>query len=360
VLLSLTRRGAITMATTHLGALKQLASKSPGVVNASLQFDAATLRPSYRFLKGVPGRSYGLAIARRLGLPEEVLVEAEAQVPDAERSLDALLAAIETREREQARREAELAEQLAETTALRARLDAANTMQEARELELQRRERDAQRAAKEQTRSFLLQARTLVEDAIAKARDAGDESRAREARRMVEEAIQAESRESEAPILPSHGPAGYEVGSLAVGDRVALDTGAPGEVLELRSDGKAVVRVGAVKLVVERSTLRPGGAAPTRSQPQRSDPSPVAATLSLTEIDLRGMTGDEAEMTVLSAIDAAVLAENPVLRIIHGKGTGVVRERVQRVISRDRRVRSHAFAPANQGGTGVTVVELEG
>ena len=76
------------------------------------------------------------------------------------------------------------------------------------------------------------------------------------------------------------------------------------------------------------------------------------------EIDLRGMTGDEAEMATIAAVDAAVLAEQPFLRIIHGMGTGVVRERVRRVVAKDRRIASYAFAPRNQGGTGVTVVEF--
>ncbi|MGH7338142.1 MAG: endonuclease MutS2, partial [Myxococcota bacterium] len=91
---ALTRRRAITLATTHLGALKKLAAETVGIVNASLQFDAETLTPTYRLLKGVPGRSYGLAIARRLGVAEEVLADAERAVPDAERTLDALLEAM--------------------------------------------------------------------------------------------------------------------------------------------------------------------------------------------------------------------------------------------------------------------------
>ena len=99
-LVSLTERGSVTLATTHLGALKDLASQTPGVVNASLQFDAATLTPTYRFLKGVPGRSYGLAIARRLGVASEFSADAESRVPDAERSLDVLLASVEERQRE--------------------------------------------------------------------------------------------------------------------------------------------------------------------------------------------------------------------------------------------------------------------
>ena len=99
-LVSLTQRGSVALATTHLGTLKDLASHTPGIINASLQFDAVTLTPTYRFLKGVPGRSYGLAIARRLGVGAEILADAEARVPDAERSLDTLLAAVEQRERE--------------------------------------------------------------------------------------------------------------------------------------------------------------------------------------------------------------------------------------------------------------------
>jgi DNA mismatch repair protein MutS2 len=98
VLTSLTGRGALTMATTHLGALKELATRSAGVANASLQFDGVALTPTYRLLQGIPGRSYGLAIARRLGVPEAILAEAESQVSDADRALDRLLASVEQRQ----------------------------------------------------------------------------------------------------------------------------------------------------------------------------------------------------------------------------------------------------------------------
>ncbi|HMU62990.1 MAG TPA: hypothetical protein PKA66_14500, partial [Gemmatimonadales bacterium] len=108
-LLSLTRRGTMTLATTHLGALKTLPERDPGIVNASLQFDAETIRPTYRFEKGVPGRSYGLAIASRLGIDPAVLAEAEADVPRAARTLDALLADAERRSRALEAAEAALA-----------------------------------------------------------------------------------------------------------------------------------------------------------------------------------------------------------------------------------------------------------
>jgi DNA mismatch repair protein MutS2 len=100
----------------------------------------------------------------------------------------------------------------------------------------------------------------------------------------------------------------------------------------------------------------PGGKARRQAEP----PAPASGSVTETslEVDLRGLTGDEAEQATLAAVDAAVLAEQPFLRIIHGMGTGVVRERVRRIVSRDKRIRSYAFAPRNQGGTGVTIVEF--
>jgi DNA mismatch repair protein MutS2 len=128
-------------------------------------------------------------------------------------------------------------------------------------------------------------------------------------------------------------------------------------VLEIRADGKLVVAMGAMKMVVdaEQATRTAAGKASPPSPP--APPSPSSSDTSL-EIDLRGMTGDEAEMATVAAVDAAVLAEQPYLRIIHGMGTGVVRERVRRVVSGDRRVARFGFAPRNQGGTGVTIVEF--
>jgi DNA mismatch repair protein MutS2 len=105
----------------------------------------------------------------------------------------------------------------------------------------------------------------------------------------------------------------------------------------------------------DQATRTAGGKAPPPAPP--SPPSSPSSDSAL-EIDLRGMTGDEAEMATVAAVDAAVLAEQPYLRIIHGMGTGVVRERVRRVVSGDRRVASFGFAPRNQGGTGVTIVEF--
>ena len=357
-LVSLTGRGSVTLATTHLGALKELASHTGGIVNASLQFDAATLTPTYRLLKGVPGRSYGLAIARRLGVAGEILADAESRVPDAERRLDALLAAVEEREGEMRLAQRALEERVLELDSLAARLNVQQETQTSREAELKRREKEAEREGRKQARAYLLEARQRVEEALAAAREAVDEAAAREARRLVEEGIVAEGEALERAEQADRRTGGQAVG-LQPGDPVKLSAGATGQVLEIRSDGKLVISAGAVRMVVEPdavSAVRPSARPPVRpsSPPSPSSPSSPSPL----EIDLRGMTGDEAETATVAAVDAAVLAEQPYLRIIHGMGTGVVRERVRRIVSRDRRIARYAFAPRNQGGTGVTIVEF--
>jgi len=351
-LVSLNERGAITLATTHLGALKELSAQVDGIVNASLQFDAATLTPTYRLLKGVPGRSYGLAIARRLGVAPDILADAEARVPDAERRLDALLAAVEHREQELRARQQELEEHSIELDTLDARLRAQQEVQITRDAELKRREKEADREGRKLARAHLMEARQRVEDALAMARGAADEAAAREARRMVEEGIVEKAEQTE----KAEGRTGGEAESFSVGDQVQVSEGPKGEILEIRSDGKLVIGAGAVRMVVDPDSVTPirGSARPSSAPAVRSASLPPP----FLEIDLRGMTGDEAETATVAAVDAAVLSEQPFLRIIHGMGTGAVRERVRRVVSRDRRISRYGFAPRNQGGTGVTIVEF--
>jgi DNA mismatch repair protein MutS2 len=354
-LVSLTARGSVTLATTHLGALKELASQSPGIVNASLQFDAASLTPTYRLQKGVPGRSYGLAIARRLGVAEAILSDAEARVPVAVRKLDTLLASVEERQRELDADQATLEQRSTELDSLAARLAVQEESQSVREAELKRREKEADREGRKQARSHLMEARQLVERALAAAQSAVDEAAAREARRLVEEGISEQAEELERTEQTDKAEKA-EREALSTGQRVSLRTGGTGEVLQIRTDGKLVVSMGAVKVVVDPDHVVPAGPKP---KSRTSSPTSPSSPSSL-EIDLRGMTGDEAETATVAAVDAAVLAEQPYLRIIHGMGTGVVRERVRRVVSQDRRVSRYTFAPRNQGGTGVTIVEFSG
>jgi DNA mismatch repair protein MutS2 len=313
VLRTLTRRRAVTLATTHLGALKQLATETVGIVNASLQFDAETLTPTYRLLKGVPGRSYGLAIARRLGVSADVLAQAEQALPTTERKLDALLAAVEARAQELELRSQQLDQearkQEAERATLASREETLST--EARALSDHARKLDDE--ARAQARAYLLEARRKVEDALALARAAVDEATAREARRLVEKAITETSEEETEK----------REGWMSLED--------------LRRQRKAP--------------------APSSRPPVRQSAAVESAPVT-SEISLRGMRIDEAEAVLIKALDDAILADLPFLRVIHGKGTGAVRNLVHTILKRDSRVKSFTLAPANQGGSGVTLVEF--
>jgi DNA mismatch repair protein MutS2 len=252
---TLTRRRAITLATTHLGALKQLAAETVGIVNASLQFDAETLTPTYRLLKGVPGRSYGLAIARRLGVAEDVLAEAERGVPDAERTLDRLLASVEARGRDIDARAAGLEAREAQLALERQKLQNLQDL----ENQLHLREKALDKDARDRARAYLLEARKTVEAALGQARAAVTEATAKEARRMVEEAIEKSGGEAVGRL--------GGLTDLAIGDRVKTAQGKVGVVKEIRSDGRVVVEVGAVRLVIAPNLLE--RVDPTAQPPNR-------------------------------------------------------------------------------------------
>jgi len=316
VLQTLTRRRAVTLATTHLGALKQLAAETVGIVNASLQFDADTLTPTYRLLKGVPGRSYGLAIARRLGIAPDVLEIAQRAVPGAERALDALLATVETRARELEAKAQDLGAREASARADAEQLEARAAELAAREREVKARAQSLEREAREQTRAYLLEARKKVEEALGRARAAVDEATAREARRLVEQAIDE--------------TAGETAGDKAKEGWMSLE---------------------------ELKRARRGSASPNLPQPP--PPSAAPSLTAATEISLIGLRVSEAEPLLVKALDDAVLADLPYLRVVHGKGTGALRQFVHEVLSVDPRVKRFSFAPSNQGGPGVTVVEFK-
>jgi len=368
---ALTAQGARTIATTHLGALKALATQTAGVVNGSLQFDAERLEPTFRFRKGMPGRSYGLAIARRLGVAPAVLADAEARLGAEERSLDALLEAAELREQRLAADQIALGDRLADAERENARLAREAGLQSAREAELRAREKDAERKARQEARRFLLDARERVEAALGAAAAAQGEKEATEARRRLEAAIRLEGEALRGLEEPEPATTPGSAESIAVGQRVRLPAGGIGKVLELRGDGTAVVVAGTVKIVVPIEGIRLAGNPAIRqsgNQDIRQSGNPGAhrspdrliagSADSPSEIDLRGFRVDEAEAATIAALDAAVLADHPFLRIIHGMGTGAVREAVRRVLAADRRVLKFDFAPRQQGGTGVTIAEF--
>jgi len=360
ILEDLTRRGALTIATTHLGALKELATEVPGVVNASLQFDAAALAPTYRLIKGVPGRSYGISIARRLGLRTDVLDRAEERVPKGERDVNRLLADLEVREAELTTRERDvrLAQESAQARAHRVA---------EREQRVKTREREIERESRAGARRYLLDARAEIEKTIRELREAGAaelDEQARLARQGVErlaseqgdalaELERASSRNaSDADANEADGEPndGDLVEITTLGDRLA-------RVIE-RRDQEAIVAVGGVKMTLPLSALKRS----LKQEPKQRDVIPIMGDLPdeyvAREIDLRGQRVNDIDDVVMQALDAAVRADLKALRIIHGKGTGALRARVAEMLRKDTRVKTFRLGAWNEGGAGVTVAEF--
>ena len=371
ILETLTTRGTMTIATTHLGALKELAQEVPGVVNASLQFDAVALAPTYRLIKGIPGRSYGLSIARRLEMPAEVIARAEERVPTVERDVHRLLEVLEVRDRESAARAAQLASDQSDVHERGRRLAE-------RESEIKRKERELERVSRQDARRYLLDARGDLEKMIASLKDAGAaglEEAAAAARRGIEqraaqeraalEDLEARDRDeakadAEQRQRSAHGRGEPDIRPLAAGDAVAVSTlgGKAGKLLEPRG-ADALVMVGALKLTVPMTALTRISARSLR------DREPAVAYIGNApeveakhEVDVRGMRISEVEDAVLQAIDSALRADLAELRIIHGKGTGALREKVGEMMRDDPRVKGWRLGNWNEGGAGVTVVQL--
>ena len=357
VLVELTRRGTMTVATTHLGQLKQLATDEQGVVNASLQFDSAELRPTYRLLKGIPGRSYGIAIARRLGFPPATLTAAEEFLPKSERDAAQLLLELEQKDRD-------MSNALAAAEAARAEADALREELEQREKQVRVRERDAERRARQQARDLLLNARDEVEATIRELRAAIAENAdrksldeaARGARRRVEEMVR-----KQAERMPSDFADEAEdeaAGAVEVGAHVRVSaSGAVGTVIELR-DGKAVVDVSGLRMQIPVSGLQV-----TKQKPQAAAVSNRGGWTepdfnASPEVDLRGLRAEEVAGQLQPAIDAAIRADLPSLRIIHGKGTGALRQVVIELLRSDPRIKSYRAGGVGEGGAGVTVAQF--
>jgi DNA mismatch repair protein MutS2 len=361
ILEQLTARGTTTLASTHLGQLKELATQVPGVVNASLQFDAVRLAPTYRLIKGVPGRSYGISIARRLNLPESVVARAEERLPQGERDMAALIERLEQKEDELAAREREAA-----AMAEDARTRIAAVLR--RETNVRERERTLEKESRREARKYVLDARTEIERTIKELKNKGAavvgdslEELGRNARRKAEELasrqanvldrLDAEERAAERRSTQPR--AARPVETVAVNDSVEVGTlgGKIGRVMDVRGKD-AVVAVGSMKLTVPVKTLRRTEKPLERAVSYLGDAPEVFVK---TEINLLGLRADEAENEVLQAIDSAIRADLKTLRIIHGKGTGALRQIVDEMLRKDTRVAEFRPGAWNEGGTGVTI-----
>jgi DNA mismatch repair protein MutS2 len=342
--------GPLVVATTHYPEVKAYAFATPGVENASVEFDVATLAPTYRLMIGVPGRSNAIAIAGRLGMPKEILEQAQGMLDPDELRVDALLQDIRQR-----REEAEAALERAQE-----RDAAAKRLRERARLELRDAEQ-ARRAAREEAlaeaEAELAAARETMKR-LQRDRDALNLSREHleERRREVDRATDdLRTFRRERPVAP---PPLQGKKPIAVGDRVnivSLDQ--EGVVLSV-GDDSADVQLGSLKTRQPLAGLERLGRA--RSEPEGRQVVIAAAppaTVDL-ELDLRGYRAAEIEAMLDRYLEDAYRSGMPFVRIIHGKGTGALRKVVRDFLAAHPAVAKYESAPANQGGDGATVALL--
>jgi DNA mismatch repair protein MutS2 len=345
VLETLLARDVLVAATTHYPELKAFALSTPGVMNASVEFDSQTLRPTYRVHVGLPGASNAFAIASRLGLDRGVLDRAESHLSELHRSLERTL-------REAERQRTELAgtldvARIAAEDARRATADAERDAAKVRD--------DAERAvqrARAEADELLLQARRALHQA--------EQARDKAAKRnLVDEAREAlagaertrEASRAETPPVRATVP-------VAIGAPVLVDgVSEAGTLLAVDDRGMADVAAGPLRLRVPVTSLRE---APARDETVRSTRPQVSGSAPSVplQLDLRGARAEEALAELDRYLNDAAVAGIDRLRIVHGKGTGALRTAVREMLATHPLVREHAPAAQNEGGEGATIVRL--
>ena len=354
------KMGSRVVATTHYAELKLYAMRTKGVINASCEFDVETLRPTYRLLIGIPGKSNAFAISRKLGLPEEILKEADSLVDKSDKDFEDVLSQLE-----QQRQQMEAARQEAE----RLKQETAKIKQQSEEYNAQlRKEREkAMEAARKEAQYIIEEARTAANlaseelKALRKqltegADTTGINQRQAELRRNlneVEDKLRASQPQKERP-KPSRG--------ILVGDTVELlKLGTKASVIGINKDGTYQLQAGILKmnakpeevyLLEQENPYQEKGARPKHSGRE------MKLSAMPTEVDLRGMDAVEAVCVLERYLDEAMRSNLTQVRIIHGKGTGTLRAAVHQALKRNKFVKKFRLGVYGEGEDGVTIAEF--
>ena len=354
ILEKLRERGAKIAATTHYAELKEFALKTEGVENGCCEFDVKTLRPTYKLLIGIPGKSNAFAISKRLGMEDEVIDRAKLLTSSESRQFEDVVESLEESRQELAR-ELEKARQA--TAQAQAKQEEAEKALERAKADAKREVDYARQKAQELAAKTRAQAYALI-DELEKAQkekryEAEDKAKFKSGLKALEETADPvkESEKSDYK-LPRE---------LKVGDNVLIfDIDKKAVVLEKPEKGTVLVQAGIIKTRVKLSNLRL--LEPQNVSVQKRRERTVTKNVqsgSRTEIDVRGQTADEAVLNVDQAIDSCVLSNVHMLTIIHGKGTGVLRSEIQKFLRHHKAVKSFRLGTFGEGESGVTIVELK-
>lgn len=359
VLAFLTDSGSLTVATTHINELKIFAHQQEGMKNASMEFDRETLSPTYRLLQGVPGQSNALAVAEKLGLPAVVMDQARGFLKQDHAEVESVIASLAEDQRRLSQDSLLASQERARAAVIRQQL-------EGEQEELRSRRREILSQARREARLIIRRAREVSDRLIRELHRLCAEAKT-EALPLAEQArqeLQELHREINGPEL-NDGPnePGLRVEELVAGRKVkVLSLQQTGEIISC-SGQEAVVQVGKMKIHVPLADLRRGEGQET----EEGDQIPAAGGGGYsvqktgavrTQVDLRGMRLEEALAETEKMLDDALWAGLSQITLIHGQGTGSLKQGLRSYLSGHRLVREHRRGSRPEGGDGVTVVSL--
>lgn len=344
--------GMKVVATTHYGPLKALAHTMPGFANAAVEFDVATLSPTYRLFMGAPGGSSALEIAGRLGMDRALLDEARLKLHKDERAMETMLQDLQATQRQ-------LADDLARAVEARREAEQAEQRAKAQLAHLEDTEREAQKGLKRKLSEQFSRARAEVQATVDAVKGEQKLIKAKAAKQRLSE-LEAETR---AALAPAVTPTSLE--QLSVGDQVEISgLGVTGTLLETPQGKKRVkVKVGQREVLATVANLVGLARGVEAQPPVSSSPRRVSSGGGLgldeqTVVDVRGKAADEALDEVVAALDRATLAGVPFLRIVHGHGTGKLKASLRDYLKDSPYVAEFRTGDRTEGGDGVTVVKL--
>ena len=352
-------QGAKIAATTHYAELRVYATATAGVMNASCEFDVETLRPTYRLLMGIPGKSNAFEISRRLGLDESIIDDARARMASEQTDFEHVvsLLAVEQQKLEQARLEAE-----------KLRLEAEENARIALQ-QRQKAEEERQKAgvnAKREADRLLREARRVSDEVFEELNEMRRQAvKAENAQQINEERVNLLKKLNEAQDSLGYREEEPEVPAPTrppkAGDTVLLlKLGTQATVLSVGNDGSLVLQAGILRISAKQDEVRlVESADKVKLKFQKKTESQIHRLAVSPEVDLRGSMTDEALLMLERYLDSARTAKLSSVRIIHGKGTGALRRAVQDYLRRDPGVKSFRLGRYGEGEDGVTIAELK-
>ena len=350
-------RGARVVATTHYGELKEFAYQREGIENARVEFDPETLRPTYRLQVGIPGSSNAFAIAGRLGLDQSIISEARANLGSRSETADELIRKLEETHRAAAQEKVAAQRITSDADALRRRYEEQLVRLESAKSHVEDKAREKAQAMLDAYQRKL--DRTLEQLAAQQK----DSKRAQDLKKKAENLIEQFEEQTAAP--PEKEPEEERLPrdtELGPGTPVRIaNVNQDGRIAEGPSDGKVVVLIGAMRVTVPISALRkPGGEQKVvREQSSESKMAMEKAREFAPEIHIRGMRAEAAVIELDKYLDDAMAAGAREVRIVHGKGTGALRQVVLEFLKNHPGVESYRLGESSEGGSGATVVMMK-